>query len=325
MRSFEILSLILRVCLTTVALVHMPMVEANEANLEAKDIVINEIMYHPPNDLENLQYVELFNRGDTKFVFDANKELRQKLRVNISNWSFSKGIKYTFPAGTTIAPGDYIVVCRDIDAFVKMYGREIAAFGNFSGRLSHQGETIQLSDSRKRVVDAIKYADREPWPVGSDGYSSSLERISPFVESQRVDNWAASKLPRRRSPKGTPGRQNDNYSANLPPTIKDVDFSPKCPSPKQAVTVRANVSDSDGIADVTLFYRVAKPGYETEETEVLMKRVSGETYEALIPGQPDRHLVRFRIKAKDSTVHKEYNHRKMNHVGLTPTTPMPTT
>ena len=146
-----------------------------------EEVVINEIMYHPPNDLENLQYVELFNRGDTKFVFDANKELRQKLRVNISNWSFSKGIKYTFPAGTTIAPGDYIVVCRDIDAFVKMYGREIVAFGNFSGRLSHRGETIQLLDSQKKVIDTVKYADRAPWPVGADGYSSSVERISPFV------------------------------------------------------------------------------------------------------------------------------------------------
>jgi len=253
------------------------------ARADDKDIIINEIMYHPPNDLENLQYIELFNRGNT--------------RVDISSWSFSKGVKYTFPTGTTVAPGAYVVVCRDIDAFVKTYGEEIVALGNFSGRLSHRGETLQLSDSQKKVIDAVKYADREPWPVSADGYSSSLERISPFVESQRADNWAASKLPARRSPKGTPGGQNDNYSENLPPTIKDVDFSPKAPSPEQAVTVRANVSDSDGLTAVTLLYRVAKPGSETAETQVPMKQVSGETYEALIPGQPDKHLVRFRIKA----------------------------
>ena len=202
------------------------------AQADDKDIIINEIMYHPPNDLENLQYVELFNRGNTQ--------------VDISNWSFSKGIKYTFPTGTTVAPDNYIVLCRDIDAFVKTYGRKIAVFGNFDGRLSHRSETIQLSDSKNKVIDAVKYADREPWPVGADGYSPSLERISPFVGSQRADNWAASRLPTKQSPKGTPGKQNDNYSANLPPTIKDVDFSPKDPYPGQAVTVRAKVSDSDG-------------------------------------------------------------------------------
>jgi len=256
------------------------------AQAEEKDIIINEIMYHPPNDLENLQYIELFNHGNGE--------------VDISNWSFSKGVKYTFPAGTKIAPDGYVVVCRDIDAFVKTYGREITAFGNFSGRLSHRGETLQLVNSRKRVIDSVKYADRKPWSVGADGYSSSLERISPFMESRKADNWAASKLSDKRSPQGTPGRRNDNYSANLPPIIKNVDFSPESPSPEQSVTVRANVSDGDGLKVVTLLYRVAKPGSETAETQVPMERVSGETYEAIIPGQPDKHLVRFRVKAVDS-------------------------
>ena len=29
-----------------------------------KDVIINEIMYHPPLEMEELQYVELFNRGN---------------------------------------------------------------------------------------------------------------------------------------------------------------------------------------------------------------------------------------------------------------------
>ncbi len=259
---------------------------------DSSDIIINEIMYHPPNDLDNLQYIELFNRG--------------RGTVDISGWSFTKGIKYTFPKGTKVAPGFYVVICRELAAFRSTYGRDISACGNFTGTLSHRGEKNELSDSLKNKIDMVKYSDRAPWPVGPDGYSPSLERINSFAESQRADNWVPSKLyPKRRRPGGTPGKQNDNYLANLPPTVSNVEFSPKCPSPKQKVTVRANIEDDDGLKSATLLYRIAKPGSETAEKNVPMKQISVDkrsgTYEAVIPAQPDRHLVRFKIKAVDST------------------------
>src|SRR5678815_1910958 len=75
-----------------------PLVRGDE-----KDVIINEIMYHPPNELQNLQFVELLNRGQTA--------------VDLSNWSFSKGIKYVFPQGTSIGPGSYLVICRNSQDF----------------------------------------------------------------------------------------------------------------------------------------------------------------------------------------------------------------
>src|SRR5436190_7682959 len=54
------------------------------ARAELGSVVINEIMYHPPRDLEQLQYVELFNAGKTE--------------RDLSGWSFSKGVKFVFPA-----------------------------------------------------------------------------------------------------------------------------------------------------------------------------------------------------------------------------------
>jgi hypothetical protein len=33
------------------------------ARASAGDVVINELMYHPPGEREDLQYIELFNRG----------------------------------------------------------------------------------------------------------------------------------------------------------------------------------------------------------------------------------------------------------------------
>src|ERR1041385_5972461 len=70
------------------------------------DVVINEIMYHPPNDREDLQYVELFNRGASA--------------VDVSNWAFTKGIKFPFPQNTKINSGAYLVVCRNTAAFAAL-------------------------------------------------------------------------------------------------------------------------------------------------------------------------------------------------------------
>src|SRR6266542_2949761 len=229
------------------ALAVAPLVRGDE-----KDVVINEIMYHPPNELQNLQFVELFNRGQTA--------------VDLSNWSFSKGIKYVFPQGTSIDPGSYLVICRNTRDFSARYGAGIAALGNFSGKLSHAGDRLELSDSGKQLVDSVKYSDHGEWPVGPDGYSPSLERICPQVESQLAENWAASKLPPIKQPVGTPGRRNDNYSTNLPPAISKVEFSPTNPPPRQKVTVRSTVADADGVKTVWLLYRTATTGRETTET-----------------------------------------------------------
>src|SRR5678816_730603 len=134
---------------------------------EPDQIVINEIMYHPPSDLENLQYVELLNSG--------------KSESDLSGWSFSKGIKFVFPKNTKLASGRFLVICRDSKAFVERYGRDVTVAGEFEGHLSHNGERLELSDASRQTVDVVKYTDSDPWPMAADGHSPSLERICPFA------------------------------------------------------------------------------------------------------------------------------------------------
>ncbi len=256
----------------------------------AGDIRLSEVMYNPPGETDDLQYVELVNTGRT----DAD----------LSGWKFTRGITFTFPAGMVIPAGGYLVVARDLGRFRAHYGSDVAALGSFAGRLSRGGETLELSDESGRSVDTLKYSDDGDWPSGPDGYSPSLERICPAAESQRPENWAPSRLLEERKAGGTPGRPNDSYSASLPPAVTAVEHSPKCPAPEEEVTVTAAVSSGDRVDGVVLLYRVARPGGETEETPVPMMRVSGDStsgaYRSVIPGQPDRHLVRFRIRATDS-------------------------
>ena len=67
------------------------------------DVVINEI-FHTAFDTSPEQWVELMNRGAAA--------------VNIGGWKLTDGISYTFPVGTTIGAGQYLVVAADSAALL---------------------------------------------------------------------------------------------------------------------------------------------------------------------------------------------------------------
>jgi hypothetical protein len=72
--------------------------EANAPAL-AREIVINEIMYHPISENSDDEYLELYNRGG--------------VAVNLGGWRFTDGISFRFPSNTMIAAGGYLVVARN--------------------------------------------------------------------------------------------------------------------------------------------------------------------------------------------------------------------
>lgn len=254
-----------------------------------RDVVINEIMYHPPNDQDKLQFVEVFNRGSEA--------------VNLSQWSFTKGIKFTFPKGTIAAPQSFLVLCLDPGAFSAHYGREVSPLGPFGGRLSHKSDRLELVNAAGEVIDSLKYGDGNGWPAGADGYSSSLERICPQAPSDAPANWAASTWPPAKRAAGTPGRMNSCLVTNLPPQISNVTFLPVAPTPLQSVKVTASIAAQDGVQSVQLLYRLPTTGRESDEQSIAMTRVSGDAkegvYQATLPPRPNGQLVRFRIKATD--------------------------
>src|SRR5438034_8174001 len=84
-------------------------------------VVINEIMYHPPAGRKLLQYIEVLNAGTAE--------------VDISGWSFSKGVVYHFPAGSRLEPGGYRIICRNREAFQAAYGEGVVPLGQFEGKL----------------------------------------------------------------------------------------------------------------------------------------------------------------------------------------------
>src|SRR5687768_3999258 len=100
---------------------------ASVAQWAAADVVINELMYHPPDEREDLQYIELFNHGAEA--------------VDLSGWSFRKGVRFEVPSEVKLEPGGFVVVARDVKAFARHY-TNATVVGDFAGKLSHSGEEI---------------------------------------------------------------------------------------------------------------------------------------------------------------------------------------
>ena len=256
------------------------------AEASAPGVVINEVMYHPPDDRDDLQYIELLNPG-------ANG-------VDLSGWSFTKGCSFTFPPGLQLPAGGYLVLSRAPAAFKAQYPGATSVAGPFTGRLSHNGERIELCDAQGRLVDGVKFDDRPPWPLGADGYGSSLERICPAASGDDPANWASAELKRDDRIGGTPGHASGCFSAIPLPNVSEVRFDPAAPG--RPVPVTAVVEDATGVQAVALAWWVWSGQGAAKWTEAPMKRESGDakrgTYGGSIPAQPEGRLIRFTIHAK---------------------------
>jgi hypothetical protein len=248
-------------------------------------VVINEVLYHAPDHLHRLQFIELHNTADQA--------------VDLAGWKLRGDVKYQFPARASIEANGYLVLSKDPKEFRKHY--RFTAAGQYEGALGHGRGNLELVDAAGKRVDRVRYRKRAPWPIAADGYSSSLERICPTASGDSPDNWAPSPLTARRAiPGGTPGKKNASFAPRLPPVIANVTFTPAHAAPDQEVKVEADVRSPEGVGKVELLYRLAGSGYEKEEKAVAMTRSPKGRYSATVPAQKAGQIVRFRIKATDA-------------------------
>ncbi|MCH1508512.1 MAG: lamin tail domain-containing protein, partial [Akkermansiaceae bacterium] len=146
-------------------------------------LVVSELMYHPDDDA--YEFIELFNTS--------------ALTLDLEGMSFNDGIDYTFPA-VFLAPGEHIVVARDLTAFRARYGATPVVAGEYqapdgSNKFSDGGENVRLVDSLGSTILEFSYGDDAPWPTSADGAGYSLELINPDPSTIASDpiNWRSSR------------------------------------------------------------------------------------------------------------------------------------
>ena len=144
------------------------------------NVVINEIMYHP--EIPGTEYVEIHNRS-ANTAFD------------LGGWRLN-GAGFTFPEGSSLAPGAYLLLVEDRQAFGETFGWTIPVAGEFPGSLDNGGEALTLlqpavAPGEFVEIDRVRYSPDLPWPAGGDGLGPALQLVDPARDNRRAENWSA--------------------------------------------------------------------------------------------------------------------------------------
>ncbi len=252
-------------------------------------VVISEIMYAPVE-------APAFNPDGTP-VMDLTEEVHEYVelhnfgsnRVDLSGWRLTSAIHYTFPAGASIGPGEFLVVARDPArlASVSAYGlAQASLYGPYSGQLSNQGETLKLRNALDEKVDTVTYSSAFPCAISANALGvgqrwtgvaetnylyrgRSLERVSFTASGDNPANWLASPLPGEPSP----GKPNAVHRDLPLPVVVQLsvcqagDGQPMI-RPNQAVQVAAVFSATNELGSVQLEVLPSKPEcYEPADHE----------------------------------------------------------
>lgn len=144
-------------------------------------LVISRINYNPlPNDTidgNNYEFIEISNNSD------ASVDLTGVYLRNL-------GVTYTFPVGSSLEAHAKLVLCSDSLSFIERYNR--IPFGQYLRKLSNKSEDIVIANAWGDVIDQVKYADTEPWPIEADGLGAFLQLIDLNMDNSLPESWVAS-------------------------------------------------------------------------------------------------------------------------------------
>ncbi len=265
---------------------------------EEGPVIFNEIHSDPVVKTHRTEFVELYNRSAS--------------RIELSGWGLRGGIDYAFPGGSAIEAGGYVIVGPHPEDLDRHF--DVDAVGPVEGRIANEGEDIELRDPDGSQIDEVDYGLGFPWPTVGDPPAKSMELVHPGFDNDLGGSWRSSKT----GP--TPGRKNSVFAGELPPRLTDVTHSPRRPKAGESVRVTVRAIDPDGVADVSLGYQLVEPGayfskedpeFEERWTWIAMSddgegadpRADDAVYTAELSGslQQHRNLIRYRIRAEDST------------------------
>ncbi len=134
---------------------------------------ISEVNYNPSTSVANAEYIEFLNTGTTT--------------LDLAGVTVTEGpsVPFVFPAGTTLAAGERILIVQDPAAFAAAYPGVPASqvVGSYTGKLSNAGENIRVEEPGGEKILEVNYGDSNPWHFGTDGDGQTLQLVDEFNTS----------------------------------------------------------------------------------------------------------------------------------------------
>src|SRR5262249_45790761 len=171
--------------------------------VQVPPLIITEIMYHPdnppagdPTDPDHFEYVELKNTGGET--------------LNLAGFRITNGIDFVFTATNAVnslAPGDYVLIVKDLAAFSRRYPGLTNVAGEYQGDLANDRNRLTLIWPPEEPILDFRFEGK--WYPVTDGSGFSLVAVdenAPLGTWGTATSWRASARWR-----GSPGR------ADVPP------------------------------------------------------------------------------------------------------------
>jgi len=176
-------------------------------------IIINEIMYNPPESgTDYLEYIEFLNTSNSP--------------VHILDYSIQDAVVMTFP-DTTIPPLSYFVICVDSLKLDSILG--VKALQWQTGALRNTDEVITLLDANQNFVDSVHY--NSSWSTLTNGNGASLELCRASADNTLAEFWRPSARSTGLQLNGkfifaSPGMLNSSNCAEYTVNVSDFKFTP---------------------------------------------------------------------------------------------------
>ncbi len=170
-------------------------------------IVINEIMYNPPEGgTDSLEYIEFYNKS-------ANP-------VNLEGW-YLYGVNFTFPA-VTLGANEYIVTAVNATALFNQLGVTALQWG-INSALNNSGELLVLLNPAADTIDRVFYTNMAPWPTAAAGNGASLVLCDPNADNSLPENWQAAVTPTGKTINNRMILANPGAPSNCPSGVTALD------------------------------------------------------------------------------------------------------
>ncbi|MEI7729006.1 MAG: immunoglobulin domain-containing protein [Verrucomicrobiota bacterium] len=155
---------------------------------QTPQFVVTEIMFNPAaptngstNDASAYEYIELKNVGTNM--------------LTLAGFHFTNGIYFDFSTGTVsqLAPGGYVLLVRNRNAFLSRYPGVTNIAGEYSGSLNNSGERLFLEGPLKEPI--LNFSYDNSWQAMADGNGFSLvlsNEYAPFYSLTNRASWRLS-------------------------------------------------------------------------------------------------------------------------------------